>query len=159
MKKNSCEIICPANNYEAVIEVLERLRINYEDEYSIIVPPVFLDTEKQSRRYGFFGSLLAFAGIYISVMFLYWAQKISYPLNIGGRMHFEVVSSVPIIFEFTVLLVVFGLFIVFLSSHKMLNWDTPKEDKRIIYIHKIYSVDLLKSKLEPYNVDIKYADK
>ncbi len=157
--KNSCEIICPANNYEAVIEVLERLRINYEDEYSIIVPPIFLNTEKQSRRYGFIGTLLAAAAVYFSVMFLFWTQKISYPLNIGGRLNFDFVSSIPIIFEFTVLVVVFGLFIVFLFSHKMFNFDTPKEDKRIIYIHKIYSVDVLKSKLEPFNVDIKYAVK
>lgn len=157
--KNSCEIICPTDNYEAVIEVLERLRINYEDEYSIIVPPIFLDTEKQSRRYGFIGALLAAAAVYFSVMFLFWTQKISYPLNIGGRLSFDFVSSIPIIFEFTVFVVVVGLFIAFLFSHKMFNFDTPKEDKRIIYIHKIYSVDLLRSKLEPYNVDIKYAVK
>jgi len=157
--KNSCEIICPANNYEAVIEVLERLRINYEDEYSIIVPPVFLDNEKQSKRYGVSGAILAGIAIYLSVIFLYWTQKISYPLNIGGRLNFDFVSSIPVIFEFTVLVVVVGMFIVYLSSHNMLKFDVPKDDKRIIYINRIYNVDLLKSKLEAFNVDIKYAAK
>lgn len=158
--KKSCEIICPIHNYNAVIEVLQRFRINYEDEYSIIEPPSTTENPRVTALYGVFGTLFAIVAICLSFYFLHWTQVISYPINVGGQLDFDFISSIPIAFEMTVLCVVCGLFLIFLLTNRMMMFQRSKtEDTRTIYIDVIYNLDLLKSKLEPFGVVIKHAKK
>ncbi len=154
MLKNNYEIIVDEVDYPKVIEVLEYFRINYIDEFSLIQMPDDLDNDSYNRRYGFIGIALAFVGIYLSIMFLFWAQRISYPLNIGGKNLFDFIYSIPVIFEFMVLFVVVGLFLVYIFSNGMFHFSEIHKNKKTIYINNIFSIEPLKEKLKNYNVEI-----
>lgn len=158
--KKSCEITCPADNYDSVIEVLNHFRINYEDEYSIIVPPKNVTDKKTSFKYGFIGGCVALSAILLTMYFLHWTQVVNFPLNTGGLINFDFMISLPIIFEATILITIPVLFIVFLTSDTMWKFREKKDDdKRTIYIDFIYSIDLLQTKLNEYNAEIKYVEK
>ena len=160
MTKKNFEITCHADKYDAVIELLNRYRINYEDEYSIIVPPKMVDDNKIKFRYGFIGGCVALSAILLTLYFLHWVQYTNFPLDTGGLINFDFMMSLPIIFEATVLITIPVLFIVFLFSDTMWKFrDKQNDDVRIIYIDFIYSIDLLQSKLKEYNAEIKYVEK
>lgn len=155
MNKKRMEIICNNDNYEDVIRILTDYKIAQYDNYSQVIPPTFVDEKGPKGIFGFWGFIAACAGVYLSVLFLYWTQKISYPLNIGGKDIFTFASSVPIIFEFSVLFLVVSLFILFLVSYKMIRWKKTSTDIRTISIEHIYNTDLLQSKLEPLGAVIR----
>ncbi len=155
MKKKQLEIICNDNNYEDVIKILSDYKIMYFDNYSQVIPPSFIDEKGPKRVFGFWGFIAAIVGVYLSILFLYWTQKISYPLNIGGKDLFTFAASVPIIFEFTVLVLVISLFITYLVNYKILRWKKNSGNIRTILIEHIYNTDLLQSKLEPLGAVIK----
>ena len=158
--KKSCEIICPVSSYDSVIEVLNRYRINYEDEYSIIVPPKEVYDKKIKFKYGIIGGAVAIAAIFLAMYLLHRLQIMDFPLNTGGLINFDFMMSLPIIFEVTVLITIPTLFVVFLASDAMWKFhERPSFDKRTIYIDFIYNIELLRSKLSEFNAEVKYVEK
>jgi hypothetical protein len=129
--------------------------VAHTDEYSSIIPPNEIEDEKTNKKYGLSSFIFMIVGIYSSIYFLFWSQKISYPLDVGDRDFFDMFAAIPIVFEFTVLSVVLGIFIVFLCGKGVFKFEKAKEDERIILIEKVYSVDLLKTKLAEFNADIR----
>lgn len=154
MKKNSYEIIVNDSDYDKVAEILNYLKINYIDEFSFVEMPENLSNDKHSKKYGIAGLALAILGIYLSFLFLYWTQKISYPLNIGGKNLFDLVYSFPVIFEFTVLIVVTGLFVIFIFSDGIFRFNEIHKNKKTIYIENIFNIELIKDKLSQFDVEI-----
>ncbi len=155
MKKNNYEIIVSTGDYPKVLEVLNYLRLNYTDEFSLIQMPRESDAqEASSRLYGIIGVILGIIGAYIGIAFLFWTQRISYPLDIGGKHMFDFIYSVPVIFEFVVLFVVVGLFLVFIFSNRMFHFGETHTEKQSIYLENIYNIDIIKEKLKDFDVKI-----
>lgn len=154
MTKNNYEIVCRKDDYEKIISILSYLRINYSDETAIFTPPSSLNNDKERRKFGIIGTALATVAVYLSVMFLFWTQRISYPINVGGKELFDFIYSVPVIFEVLVLFVVVGLFLVFIFSNGIFRFKDTHADKQTIYIENIFHINLIKDKLKDFDIEL-----
>lgn len=154
MTKNNYEIICKSDDYEKIISILSYLRIQYSDETAIFTPPASLNNDAERRKFGVIGISLAIIAVYLSVMFLFWTQRVSYPINVGGKELFDFIYSVPVIFEVVVLFVVVGSFLAFIFSNGIFRFKDTHTDKQTIYIENIFHINLIKDKLKEFDIEL-----
>lgn len=107
--------------------------------YSAISPENDYLIQKSSRKLSiitFFSGLL---GILLAIWFQFWTSAIDYPLNLSGKPFFSFLVSIPITFEFMILISSFVLLVSFLffSKSKIKGEDMGEEIKELISEGKV----------------------
>ena len=84
-------------------------------------------------RLGLIVAVTGLVGGASGLLLQWWTGAVSFPLNVGGKPHFAIEPSVPIIFELSVLLAAFGAVVgmIALSGlprfyHPVFNWERFK---------------------------------
>ncbi len=113
-------------------EAVEKLQSDKEIKYEVFSPePISFSrkTGKEVQKKISFPALFAsLAGIGLSIYFIYWTSAVDYRINAGGKGFFNIIYSVPLVFEISVLFTLAGLIISFLHFSRLPKWREEEKD-------------------------------
>lgn len=90
--------------------------------------------DKESKILPMIALIAGILGILAAIFFQFWTSASDYPLNLSGKPFFSFLISIPITFEFMILLSVLSILVSFLllSKSKINKPDVEKEIKKLI---------------------------
>jgi hypothetical protein len=117
MNKNKIIEIKERKDAEKITEFLEKKEIpfDYQSPYELIHSRKVSEKTRRIPRFALLGGIAGFAGTFF---FQYWAGTSYYPLNIGNKPFFSIITALPYAFEIAVLFAVISAFISFISLVK-----------------------------------------
>jgi hypothetical protein len=121
------------------LDYLEKQNIDYDyqSNFEIIHSRRIDRSNKKIPQVALIAGLFAFLG---TIAFQYWAGTVYYPLNIGNKPFFTILTALPYAFEIAVLFAVTGASITFMLSavKKDKKHFTIDYDSVIVHIDNTY---------------------